>query len=248
MGVLTRSQISNRILHDGLISNPRLLGTTVPKVEGASYDLCVGTIIWKDSKTNTVRRKDFDSAKDYSSQDIETLQPGQMMFVITREEIKMPLDLSATVYSRNKLSRDGILALNAGHIDPGFEGPIIIRLINLRAIPYTLKLGSAIYTIVFQKLDQPLDPSLAHTKISRDKTILNATNSADEALSNTLYDLALLTAFIKKDEFGPLFSNWLTGHIFRVLGWIIAGVVFIATVASGIQPLLDLLKKLLKNE
>ena len=47
----------------------------------------------------------------------------------------------------------GILALNAGHIDPGYDGPIVIRLINIRSIPWVLTMGDPIFTVVFQTLN-----------------------------------------------------------------------------------------------
>ena len=69
----------------------------------------------------------------------------------------MPQNLCGTVYSRNSLALKGILALNAGHVDSGYIGPIAIRLINLRAIPWTLTLVEPIFTITFQKVDPDPD-------------------------------------------------------------------------------------------
>lgn len=242
MGVLTKGQLLAKISTDNLIVEVRLDGNNIPLVEGASYDLSVGTIIWKDSEKKDVHTLHYDPSIPAANQETTTLQPGQMLFVVTKEELNMPLDLSATVFSRNQLSRDGILALNTGHVDPGYSGPIIIRLINLRAIPYTLKLGTPIYTVVFQKLSQPIDPSLRHPPVSRADSIAKATKSVDEALSNALYDLALLNSFIKKDEFGPLFWKWVKSNTLKFFGLLIAVIVFAATVISAIPALIDLIK------
>jgi deoxycytidine triphosphate deaminase len=242
MGVLTKPELFRRINNEDLIKNHSISSC----LQGSSYDLCAGTIIWKDSDTKEVKTLHYDNSVPLDEQRHTTLQPGQMLLVVTKEEIGMPLDLSATVYSRNQLARDGILALNAGHVDPGYEGPIIIRLINLRAISYTLKLGNPIYTIVFQKLDAPIDISLKHSAVSRAESITKATRSVDESLANPLYDLALLSAFMKKDEFGKYFWDFIKSNIIKSIAFIIAALALIATLASGVQPLIDLVKGFFK--
>lgn len=247
MGVITKPEILRRITDNQLIKSPNVDVTGNIIIEGSSYDLCVGSIIWKDSETKDTKSLHYNSTLPLDQQEQTTLHPGQMLLVVTKEEINMPLDLSATVFSRNQLARDGILALNAGHVDPGYEGSIIIRLINLRAIPYTLRLGVPIYTIVFQKLDQSISPTLKHPAVSRNDSITKATNSVNEALANALYDLALLNAFIKKEELNDLISawlsNWFKSWALKVLSWLIAIIIFIVTVASGLQPLMDFIHK-----
>lgn len=223
MSVLAKDEIIKRLKEGKLLTNARKNLDGTFDVETASYDLTAGILIWKENinvgiDEAIVKTLRYDS--ELSIQYSRTLQPGQMMFVITHEEILMPKDLCGTVYSRNKLSRDGILALNAGHVDPGFEGPIAIRLINLRAIPYTLRLGVPIYTIVFHTLVS--DPTIelkGHRPISIQETIEKYTESANSALSNALYDLSIthdfvrksewgqVHEFVKKEEFGKVFGN-----------------------------------------
>src|SRR5580693_7581434 len=85
------------------------------------------------------------------------LQPGQMMSIITKEELAIPADVCATVYSKNSIALKGIFAFNAGHVDPGYRGPIIIRVLNLRRTKLTLTMGQPVFLIVFEKLDQEAD-------------------------------------------------------------------------------------------
>ena len=102
----------------------------------------------------------------------------------------MPMDLCGTVYSRNNLALRGILALNAGHVDSGYEGPIAIRLINMRATPWTLALGEPIFTIAFQTLDVVPEEGTAVGRIeTQDSMIARVRDTADSALSNALFDL-----------------------------------------------------------
>jgi deoxycytidine triphosphate deaminase len=158
-------------------------------VEPASYDLRAGIVLWKDEKTAQIERRDFDEARNSLQQPVVTLRPGQMVFVITHEELILPVAVSGTVYSRNKLQKQNVLALNAGHVDPGYEGPIIIRLINLGAIPWPLSLGEAVFTIVFHTVepsDNAPDPALRRNK---KETLAAAMKAAVEAFSNPFHDL-----------------------------------------------------------
>jgi deoxycytidine triphosphate deaminase len=228
MSVLVRQEIVSQISQGKLIRNARRKSKTEYDVEVASYDLMAGEAIWKDAEKRY--RCSFNPNKPFHKQETATLKPGQMMFVVTAEDVVLPTHISATVYSRNSLSRSGILALNTGHIDPGFEGPIIIRLINLRSIDYTLKLGDPIFTIVFQCVNAEGMKLDGHHKITRDETINRALRQADEALSNALYDLALLREFVKKDEFGDSLWKWVTKSFKGILTLVAATIAFIAAV------------------
>lgn len=175
-------------------------------LEPASYDLRAGIIIWKE--TNIKSGSSHPISKSYNQnlpltqQEKVTLQPGQVMFVITYEEVKMPLELCGTVYAKNKFSREGILALTTGHIDPGIQCPIVIRLINLRSIPFTFHLGDPIYTVVFHTLEVGDKNALvSHKPISMHETYKRTIDSANSALGNALNDLSLTREFIRKDEF-----------------------------------------------
>ncbi|MGA2602976.1 MAG: hypothetical protein ABSG14_01980 [Verrucomicrobiia bacterium] len=194
MGTLNKSEIERHLQKDELLKFARKREDGSFDLEPASYDLMAGIAVWKepvgDGGKSEVQSVRFDPTRPFAEQPTVTLQPGQMMFVITREEFQLPANLCGLVLSRNKLAREGILALNAGHVDPGFRGPIVIRLINLRSTPWTLTLGEPIFTAVFQTVDVgPKDQLVSHPEISLEKTLKGVRESADEALSNALFDL-----------------------------------------------------------
>jgi deoxycytidine triphosphate deaminase len=257
MGILTKDEIINRIQKDQLIIDVHSdEDGGLPTVEPASYDLRVGTIIWKESENNKeIKRKDYNPELPLEKQDMVTIQPGQVMFVITKEQVKMPLDLCGTVYAKNEFSRSGILLFTTGHVDPGIQCPIVIRLVNLRAIPFTLTLGNPIYTIVFHTL-QPFPGGTldGHRNISMLDTIERTKKSAEAALGNSLYDLSLLSNFIKKDEFEQISSQhyyikesewgkagwkWMKKNMLKIFSWIIAIILFLATVIGAIPTAIE---------
>ncbi len=194
MGVLTKRQIEDRVNDSQLLRHSRKDGNGQLDIEADSYDLAAGTAIWKEPGTNRDEQRvitlSHDPSLSRAEQPTISVQPGQMVFIVTLEDVVMPPDLCGTVYSRNNLALRGILALNAGHVDSGYEGPIAIRLINMRATPWTLALGEPIFTIAFQTLDEePERGTTVGRQESQDSMIARVRDTADSALSNALYDL-----------------------------------------------------------
>lgn len=167
-----------------------------------------------------------------------------MVFVITNEEIDMPLGICGTVYSRNSLALKGILALNAGHIDPCYKGPITIKLINLRSVDFTLKLGDPIFTIVFHTLDINKDEELGKfdRTVTKDEMLSRVISATDESLDNALYDLALLREFVKEREFGRAMRNWFFKTFWGIITAIFALTIALAGAIVSISKLYELVK------
>ena len=245
MGVLTRNEIKKYFAEGKLIRNARRTSQDFD-VEAASYDLSVGIAVSKKHNKKLFQKRheilDYDTLKGKIK--TITLSPGQMVFVITREEIIMPDNLCGTVYSRNSLAQKGILALNAGHIDPGFNGPITIKLINLRSVDYTLTLGEPIFTIVFHTLEKfdnkPFESN--YRLISKEETIKRVTDATDLSLDNALYDLALLREFVKESEFGRALRRWAFKTAWGIIAIIFTGVLTLIGASVSILKLLDALK------
>jgi deoxycytidine triphosphate deaminase len=186
MPILNGSEIKKGIEASELILGAARSQDGKVLVEAASYDLRAGIVLWREKDSDDLMIRYFDS--NQSVQSVVTLQPGQMVFVITEEELKLSSVISGTVYSRNRLQKENILALNAGHVDPGYEGPILIRLINLGAQPWPITLGQAVFTVVFHTVDR--DPSFkGPDRRTREETLEAAKKTAVGAFSNPFHDL-----------------------------------------------------------
>jgi deoxycytidine triphosphate deaminase len=228
-GVLAAAELIKRMGAGQLIRKVRL-SDGQPDVQPASYDLTAGRAVWTEPKSGETKELVYNP--DLPEKPFVVLQPGQMMSIITHEEILMPRDLCGTVFSKNKLALNGIFAFNSGHVDPGFEGPIVIRLINLRRSRFTVNLGERIFTIVFQTLAEVDPPSQLRTRpaITMDETVRQVRQFADVALSNALFDLYadsitqrlddhrteilaklredLGKEFVRKEKFGTFLVEW----------------------------------------
>ena len=252
MGVLNSQAIERYLRQRKLILNPRPGQNGQPfDIQNDSYDLSAGTAIWKtptsDRYGGNVETRRYSPELPENAQPTVTVNPGQMIFVVTHEDILMPPWLCGTVYSRNSLALAGILALNAGHVDPGYQGPIVIRLINLRAIPWTLTLGAPIFTITFQTVDRNPDDLPVHDRhYSQNQMIERVRETANAALSNALFDLyqvdveKRLIEFKSQalDEFrkeGGIRRDEIWSVLFDAL-WkkILAGILYVAVVFAPI--------------
>ena len=271
MSNLTKGEIEERLLRGKLIRNPRRLGDGNFDIEVDSYDLGAGTAVWKQPAEQgsgaEVRTLECLTEEETAGQPTVTVQPGQMIFVITREDVLMPTDICGTVYSRNNLALAGILALNAGHVDPGYEGPIAIRLINLRSTPWTLTLGDGIFTITFQTVDPPVDEQFNYKRrVTQVEMIRRVCQTADAALSNALYDLYAFDVDRRLNEFKAsaladftrerderwvkreeILSVILRAVCNNFLKWLVTSIVIIAGIATVVSAVLTVLQYLTAN-
>jgi deoxycytidine triphosphate deaminase len=174
MAVLPHQTINAEIVKNGLITN------LVPaNVKASSYDLRIGTIFLN----GTI-------IKDDAQQVI--LKPGQIVSLFTEEEVRLPNDIAGTVFPMNAQSSRGLLVLNPGHVDPGFEGPLTVKLLNMRRTEMVIQRKMEILTIVFERLEEATSKPYTDNKL-RDAREL-AFNASDVEISpNTLGDLVTLT-------------------------------------------------------
>lgn len=119
--------------HDLIIPHPE---TESGQYQSSSFDLSVGTIV----------------VPGQGETDQHPMCPGDIATILTKEELNMPVDLSARVFPINNLSRQGLLVLNPGHIDPGYKGVISVKLINLTENTEVIHSGMEIFTCIFESL------------------------------------------------------------------------------------------------
>lgn len=86
------------------------------------------------------------------------LPPLTMCLVSTREVVRLPDDLMATVTGCSTLGRNGLgVHITAGHLDPGFRGTVTLELYNFRRCSILLIPGARIGQLLFERLSEPTD-------------------------------------------------------------------------------------------
>ena len=77
---------------------------------------------------------------------------GQTVVIRTLEKISLPSELAGFGFPPSRISSQGILLTNPGHIDPGYEGHLHLTAINMAKEPFEFRRGDVIATVVIAEL------------------------------------------------------------------------------------------------
>jgi len=81
------------------------------------------------------------------------LHPRAFVLGITMEWFRLPGNLAAYVIGRSSWGRHGLIIATATGVHPGFTGCLALELSNVGEIPITIKPGTTICQIFFQKVE-----------------------------------------------------------------------------------------------
>lgn len=110
-------------------------------------------------------REDLMELVEKKDGDSFTIHPGELVLGMTKEYVKIPRDLVATLDGRSSLGRLGIVVHStANSFDPGFEGHPTLEISNISTVPVVLWPGSRVCRMSFTKLSSPAEVSYAEKK------------------------------------------------------------------------------------
>ncbi|MDE3097835.1 MAG: hypothetical protein KGJ88_00025 [Verrucomicrobiota bacterium] len=115
------------------------------KLKGASYDLSLG----REALVSNRDQKVLLGSDQVGSLNLEA---GDFALVLTKESLKFPLNMTASIGMRSGLARMGLILLHGMQIDPGFEGHLRFGLYNASPRKITLDYEDEICMIEFHKL------------------------------------------------------------------------------------------------
>lgn len=93
-----------------------------------------------------------------------TLQEGETAVVRTRESFKLGKSHAALVFPASRVSIQGLLMTNPGHVDPGYHGPVHVTVINMGREPFALNPNDRVLRALVYKLDNDVgSPKTAGT-------------------------------------------------------------------------------------
>jgi len=132
----------------------------IKQIQPCSYDFRVGTIFRDGQVINSTHAK---------ARDQFLIQPGEIVSILTLEELKLPADIAGSAFAMNDQSSNGLLVLNPGHVDPGYDGPLTVKALNIRRVPMAISREMNIFTVVFERLSDAADPPYGKTKQRADR-------------------------------------------------------------------------------
>jgi deoxycytidine triphosphate deaminase len=111
----------------------------------ASYDVRIGTIMAVEE----------DGGARLSEKEFHTIPAQGMVEVISLEKVKVPPNIAGYASVLTRLSRRGLLALNTGIVDPGYEGPVSAVMVNFGKIPFSVSRGDQFLRLSFHQYIPP---------------------------------------------------------------------------------------------
>ncbi len=160
MAFLTDHQIK-ALIDDGDLVTPKpdtTLGMKTSPIQPASIDFTIGEM----------RKNEKESGKSRSVEEW-CLAPGSMVIVATKEKLNLPPHLGAITVSPVSQSIKGILILNQGHIDPGFQGFMRFIIINMSQESIPLRQGDIISSILIYELSAEV--SVDYSKLEKSNSV-----------------------------------------------------------------------------
>jgi dCTP deaminase len=126
------------------IKNSEIQITPHPtSIEPASIDLSIGEEAFAASGDEIIK---------LSQGKLLIIPPGEMVLIITREELKLGPRIVGHIGLRSYFTRKGLVLLAGPQIDPGFEGTLHIVLCNLSPTELALSYGESFCTVEFHRL------------------------------------------------------------------------------------------------
>lgn len=116
--------------------------------EGIKYDFRMGSRVLKASKHGAV---DIDKLPETEKNEM-VVEPGEVVFVLTEENLDLPNTLMAQLVPKRKLSHEGIIVLGGFCIDPLYRGKLLVGLYNFSSTPFSLKPRRKLIAAVFYEL------------------------------------------------------------------------------------------------
>ncbi len=138
VSILRYEDIEDELRNGRLISHH-----TTSSIQPSNYDLRVGTVF----RDGQIINQEHQRAGEQF-----IIQPGEIVSLLTMEELHLPTDTIAIAFPMNKWSSEGLLVLNPGYVDPGFNGPLSVKIVNLRKTRIGISRGQAIFTVSFFRI------------------------------------------------------------------------------------------------
>lgn len=128
---------------------------TEENVEGIKYDFKFGKRFLK-AHFSLPRNYDELSGEELKHAFVE---PGEVVFVLSKERLRLPNDIYIQLSPKRSLAHDGIELLGGLTVDPSYEGYLVFGLYNVSGTPFKLTPGIKLVGANFFKLSENEIPS-----------------------------------------------------------------------------------------
>ena len=186
------------------------------KFRNASYDLSIDKIITMDGK---------ERASGYK------IKSQEMIWVICKEKFNMPMDVIGFAHMYTHRTREGILSMNTGIIDPGYEGKISTLLINFGKGEQSILKNSVLLRVTFADINNKNNELKPSRIIMDDDTYWGIIQESTKNFDKTFLNME--TVYTK-----------LYGFLLKSVVRVIVILAAIASIIGLLLLILELIKKI----
>lgn len=147
MGLLSDTELRQRVSCEPRLIDDFDVNKVTQDVYGCAVYLHIGDIFVPGSKSD-----EPGSAKDPVTIH-HCLTQGQTAVLRTKEKFRLDANHAAVVFPSSSVSMQGLLMTNPGHVDPGYEGPLHVTVINMGSKPFPLVPHARFLRALIFKLD-----------------------------------------------------------------------------------------------
>ena len=131
------------------------------------------------------------------------LNPSHMVSVVTKQTLTLPAHVTGMATLVTTLTKEGILCLNVGVIDPGYDGPLGATLVNFSNKPREIKLNARLFRVLF--IDHKPIENLSRTTIHPVTYASDIAARSKNEFSETFLDVKGIVRLAEKHSIDLLF-------------------------------------------
>ncbi len=139
--------VTGKALHAAVAGETFIRGGDPNAVDNVKYDLRLGA---QALKASIGLPKAIDQMQDSE----KWIEPGEVVFILTQEELHLPPNMIATLSPKRAITHRGITVLGGFAIDPGYSGCLWFGLHNFSSSRYALRSGTKLIACLFYELDE----------------------------------------------------------------------------------------------
>ncbi|MGR3614611.1 MAG: dCTP deaminase domain-containing protein [Paracoccaceae bacterium] len=139
------------------------------------------------------------------------LEPSSMVAVRTTERVVLPSHVTGLATLVTSLTHDGLLCLNVGVIDPGYDGHISAFLVNFSSRPRKIALNKRLLRVLFFTHNTVQNLNAWENKKATYQTFLE--NKASKEFSSTFLDSAGLAELARKSAWKVVLDAFFSRYL-----------------------------------
>lgn len=85
--------------------------------------------------------------------DTFVIPPGQFVYLLSKEKITVPNSVMGFISMRTGLKFQGLINVSGFHVDPGYDGKLVLAVYNAGTLPVLISESENIFKIWFAQLD-----------------------------------------------------------------------------------------------